>query len=119
MRLKDIRGTLAQVAGSEPVIVFTHTPDIFPEIPDRVSLTLAAHTHGGQMHFPLFGRPMVPSRYGQRYACGHVVEGGRHLYVTPGVGLSIIPVRLGVPPEITLLEIAADQDGQTSASLGA
>jgi predicted MPP superfamily phosphohydrolase len=47
----------------------------------------------------------VPSRYGQRYAIGHVVEEGRHLFVTSGVGTSIIPVRFRVPPEVTVLEL--------------
>jgi uncharacterized protein len=41
--------------------------------------------------------------YGQRYAIGHVIEQARHLFVTPGIGTSIVPIRLGVPPEISLL----------------
>jgi uncharacterized protein len=49
----------------------------------------------------------VPSRYGQRYAAGHVVEDGRHLFVTTGIGTSIIPIRLGVPPEIVVVTIAS------------
>jgi uncharacterized protein len=54
---------------------------------------------------PLIGRPIVPSRFGQRYAIGHIVENGRHLFVSPGIGTSRIPVRFGVPPEISLLTI--------------
>jgi len=104
-RKPDIEGTLKQVSTDEPVILFTHNPDIFPEVPPRVSLTLAGHTHGGQVNFPFVGRPMVPSHYGQRYAFGHVVEGGRHLYVSGGVGTSIIPARFRVPPEILVLSL--------------
>jgi predicted MPP superfamily phosphohydrolase len=88
-----------------PVIVLTHNPDIFPHISPHAALTLAGHTHGGQVHLPLVGRPVVPSRYGQRYAFGHVVENGKHLYVTSGVGTSIIPVRFDVIPEVLMLEV--------------
>ena len=55
----------------------------------------------------MLGRPIVPSEYRQRYAIGHVVEDGRHLFVSPGIGTSIIPVRFRVPPEITLLHVYA------------
>jgi predicted MPP superfamily phosphohydrolase len=74
-------------------------------VPERVALTLAGHTHGGQVKLPFFGRPIVPSRYDERYAIGEVVERGRHLFVTPGVGTSMIPVRFRVPPEISLLTL--------------
>jgi len=104
-RKPDVEGTLRQVDTDEPVILFTHNPDIFPDVPTRVSLTLGGHTHGGQVNLPLIGRPVVPSHYGQRYAFGHVVEGGRHLYVGGGVGTSIIPARFRVPPEILVLTL--------------
>lgn len=86
-------------------IALTHNPDLFPEIPDRIALTLAGHTHGGQVDLPLWGAPVVPSRFGERYARGHVVENGRHLFVTSGLGTSMLPVRFRVPPEIALLRI--------------
>jgi predicted MPP superfamily phosphohydrolase len=105
----DARRALAQVTNGDPVLVLTHNPDVFPEIPPRVSLTLAAHTHGGQVSLPLIGRPIVPSVFGQRYASGHVVEGGRHLFVTTGVGTSIIPVRFRVPPEISIVRLTPDR----------
>ena len=56
-----------------------HEPDIFPRVPERVSLTLSGHTHGGQVDLPFVGRPVVPSVYGERYAYGHVVEEDRHM----------------------------------------
>jgi len=101
----DVRGALAQVTDGAPVLVFTHNPDLFPQIPSRVSLTLAGHTHGGQVYLPLLGRLVVPSRFGERYAIGHVVENGRHLFVTAGVGTSIVPVRFLVPPEISIIQL--------------
>lgn len=104
--LDDLPGTLAQVDDDAPVILLAHEPDIFPQVPASVALTLSGHTHGGQVR--LFGwSPVVPSRYGNRYAYGHVREGGRNLVVSGGIGCSIAPVRVGVPPEITLIELAA------------
>ncbi len=74
-------------------------------MPARVTLTLAGHTQGGQVRLPVVGTPVVPSRYGRRYAAGLVVEGGKRLFVTPGLGTSILPVRFRVPPEISLLTL--------------
>jgi uncharacterized protein len=96
---------LAGVPEAAPFVVLCHEPDIFPEVPERAALTLAGHTHGGQVRLPLLGSLVVPSQYGQRYAHGHVEENGRHLFVTSGVGTSIFPVRFGVPPEIALLTL--------------
>ncbi len=103
----DVDRALAAVAETDPVLAFTHNPDVFPDMPSRVNLTIAGHTHGGQVFIPVIGRPVIPSRYGQRYAIGHVVENGRHLFVSSGLGTSIIPVRFRVPPEISLLKLRA------------
>jgi len=105
-RPADIARALAAVPEVAPVIVVTHNPDIFPRMPARVLLTLAGHTHGGQVYLPVLGRLIVPSRYGSRYAIGHVHEDGRDLFVTPGIGTSIIPVRFRVPPEISLVTVS-------------
>ena len=101
----DIASALAKVDNSAPIIAFTHNPDIFPSIPAKVALTIAGHTHGGQVALPIIGRPIVPSDFGERYATGHIVEGGKHLFVASGIGTSILPVRFRVPPEISLLSI--------------
>lgn len=100
----DIDAAFARVRGQEPVLVLTHNPDIFPRIPRRAALTVAGHTHGGQIRLPLAGRPIVPLE-SRRYAAGHVVEDGRHLFVSTGIGTSIVPVRLGVAPEISRLTL--------------
>ena len=104
-RTPDVEGALRRAGADDPVILFTHNPDIFPEVPARVSLTLAGHTHGGQVNLPIVGRLVVPSTFGQRYAFGHVVEGARHLYVSGGVGTSIIPARFRVPPEAVVITL--------------
>lgn len=104
--LDDLSGTLRQITDDAPVILMAHEPDIFPQVPDRVAVTLSGHTHGGQIR--LFGwSPVVPSRFGNRYAYGPVREGGKDLVVSGGIGCSILPVRFGVTPEITLVEISA------------
>jgi predicted MPP superfamily phosphohydrolase len=99
----DVAAALANIPFYAPIVAVTHNPDVFPFIPDNVSILIASHTHGGQVWLPLIGRPIVPSDYGQRYAVGHVVENGRHLFVSTGLGTSIIPVRFLVPPEISVV----------------
>ncbi len=101
----DVTRALSKVPSTMPVITFTHNPDVFPDIPPRVALTIAGHTHGGQVALPVLGRPVVPSRYGERFAVGHIVEQGRHLFVSTGLGTSILPVRFRVPPEISILTV--------------
>ena len=99
----DVEKALRSVPEKRASLLFTHNPDVFPGVPDQVSLTIAGHTHGGQVYIPGIGRPIVPSMYDERFAVGHVIEFGRHLFVSSGIGTSILPVRFLVPPEITLL----------------
>jgi len=100
----DLPGTLAKVTDDSPIILMAHEPDIFTRVPARVALTISGHTHGGQVRL-LGYSPIVPSQFGNRYAYGHVIEDNRHLVVSGGLGCSIIPVRFGVPPEITVIEL--------------
>jgi predicted MPP superfamily phosphohydrolase len=100
----DLPRTLKQLTDDAPAILMAHEPDIFPEVPDRFSLTLAGHTHGGQVRIGGYA-PRVPSKYGQRYVYGHVVEEGRHLVVSGGLGCSGLPVRFGSPPEIVFIQL--------------
>ncbi|HEV7263691.1 MAG TPA: metallophosphoesterase [Falsiroseomonas sp.] len=101
----DLPRALDAVTDADPVVLLCHEPDIFPEVPPgRVAVTLCGHTHGGQVRL-LGYSPVVPSRYGNRYAWGHVEEAGKHLVVSGGLGWTIMPVRFGVPPEVTLVRI--------------
>ncbi len=104
-RQDDLARTMQALGDDAPTILMAHEPDIFPQVTDRVSLTLSGHTHGGQIRLPFFGAPVVPSRYGQRFAYGHVVEAGRHLVVSGGLGCNLLPLRRGSPPELVLLEL--------------
>jgi predicted MPP superfamily phosphohydrolase len=111
----DVGRALSAVSDTvNPVILITHNPDVFPRVPPRVLLTLAGHTHGGQVRLPFIGAPAIPSRYGPRFAAGHIVENGRHLFVSTGIGTSLLPVRFMVPPTIFVLELmpAVKGDGR-------
>ena len=87
-----------------PTILLTHTPDVFPKVPNVVNLTLAGHTHGGQVRLPLLGAPIVPSDYGDKYSGGYIEEKGKKLIVTRGIGVSILPIRFNCAPEIVVIE---------------
>ena len=100
------RQALAGLAAAGPAICFTHSPDVFPLLPAKCALTVAGHTHGGQVWLPLLGRPAVGfgiSRYGQRYAIGLVQEDDKLLFISSGIGTSGLALRFGVPPEVSLL----------------
>lgn len=105
----NIQKTLKPIKDDAPVIMLSHSPDMFPLIPSRISLTLAGHTHGGQVTLPILGSLIVPSMYGQHYAKGHIIENRRHIYIDSGIGTSILPVRLGNPPDITVLKLKGDK----------
>src|SRR6202045_1431734 len=99
----DLAATLAKVTDDAPVILLAHEPDVAMRVPARVALQLSGHTHGGQIR--LFGwSPMVPSRYGDRFAYGHT-KTNCDVIVSGGLGCSIMPFRLGVPPEIVLVTL--------------
>jgi len=100
--------------GSGPIIALEHSPDVLPIITGDLSISsdlrlmLAAHTHGGQVWLPILGTPIVPSSYGQKYSYGHVQENGVDMFVTSGVGTSILPIRFMMPPEVAVLTIRSE-----------
>ena len=101
----DLPGTLAKIRSNDPVILLAHEPDIFPDVPARVALTLAGHTHGGQIKLPLVQPVWAPSN--PRFVYGHIVEQNRHMIVSGGLGTSFVPMRIGVPPEIVRVTLGA------------
>jgi uncharacterized protein len=110
-RTADLEGTLAQVPDGVPVLLLSHNPDVFPDVPPRVALTLSGHTHGAQVDVPMLRDKLTPSRFGARYTGGHIVEDGRHLYVSDGIGTSRLPVRFRAKPELPVLELQAWRSG--------
>jgi len=103
--LDDLGGTLAQINDEAPVILLAHEPIIFRRVPGRVSLTLCGHTHGGQVNLPMVTQDFMISYFGSDLVYGHIVESGRHLIISAGLGTSITPVRFMRPPEVVQLTI--------------
>lgn len=91
-----------------PTLAFTHSPDIVPQLPARFGLVLAGHTHCGQIMLPFVGAITSASRYGGRYRCGIVREGGRITVVTAGLGASVLPLRYGVPPDWFMITLGPE-----------
>ena len=87
----------------EPVLLLSHHPDYFFESSQMdVDLTLSGHTHGGQI--VLFG--MTAIRHSSLgYHQGLFERQGCRLYVGRGVGVTVLPLRIGAPPEIPLLRL--------------
>ncbi|HET7885474.1 MAG TPA: metallophosphoesterase [Bradyrhizobium sp.] len=92
----DLSATLNKVTDDAPVILLAHEPDVAHRVPSRVALQLSGHTHGGQIRV-MGWAPASPS--GQRLAYGHI-RMNCDIIVSGGLGCSILPFRLGVPPEI-------------------
>ena len=107
----DLAGVLRGIPENQPRLVLCHNPDVAEEQrAGRVDLMLSGHTHGGQICLPGVGSPVIPSRYGQKYASGWVVgPGGFPVYVTRGLGVGALPIRLGVRPEITVFELRRNE----------
>ena len=104
-RFMHFEAALRKAPQDAAVLLALHDPDAFPGVPDRVALTVAGHLHGGQVNVPILRRTVLPTQFGERYLAGHVVEEGRHLYVSAGLGTAGLPLRLRRPPEIPVLTL--------------
>ena len=104
----DLGSALRGSNPDEPVVLLSHHPDFFYEAsPVRVDLTLSGHTHGGQVL--LFGRALIShSRLG--YLRGEFEENGARLYVGRGVGVTLLPIRIGARAEIPILTLRVPQE---------
>lgn len=96
---------------SSPAILITHSPDLFPlitkpsnqRLTGKVNLVLAGHTHGGQVVLPLIGPVIVPSAFDKKYVYGMIEENGKKMFVTRGIGTSILPIRFNCIPQIVVI----------------
>lgn len=110
----DVRSVVAKSEQVGDIIVLEHSPDVLEILLSKntlgkdFKLMLAGHTHGGQVWLPVLGTPIVPSTYGQKYSYGHVREKDTDIFVTSGIGTSILPIRFMMPPEIAVLTINAE-----------
>jgi len=85
-------------------ILLAHRPGAFDgAAPRGVPLTLAGHIHGGQIYLPVIG--WSAGRLITKYVMGHFRQGSSQLYVSRGIGVVGVPIRIFVPPEIALLEL--------------
>ncbi|MGH8461916.1 MAG: metallophosphoesterase [Stenotrophobium sp.] len=96
---------LKGVDDDAPVIALTHDPIVFYRVPPRINVLLAAHTHGGQVRFPLIGAPALRH---SKYVRWHYRE-KTDMFITTGIGTSNLAVRFGVPPEISVLTLHQDR----------
>jgi len=98
----DLSRALRGSREDEPVVLLSHHPDLFDEAaPAGVDLTLAGHTHGGQIA-PV-GRALSHTRRG--YWAGRFESRHAQLYVGRGVGVSLLPLRIGAPAEVPILRL--------------
>ena len=102
----NLQAALGNTTTDDACLLLSHNPDIVEHIRDpRVDLVLSGHTHGGQIVLPLFGPPFTASRYGRKYVHGLVQGPSARVYVSRGVGTIGPPIRLGAPPEVTLVTL--------------
>lgn len=110
----EIRKVVAGGEQNGDFIVLEHSPDILEilhyhkTLGKDFKLMIAGHTHGGQVWLPVLGTPVVPSSYGQKYNYGHKRKYGMDIFVTSGIGTSILPIRFMMPPEIAVLTIVSE-----------
>jgi len=105
----DARASLKGVPLQVPRVLLSHHPDYSEYLPldEKVDLVLSGHTHGGQVRLPWSFAPIVPSSFGQKYSGGLVRNRLTQVYVSRGIGVSLIPVRFNCPPELTLIRLVA------------
>ncbi len=107
----DVDRAFQDVEAHTPRIVLSHNPDsaelrsLTKAGAPRIDLMCSGHTHGGQVKIPFLGTPMVPSRFGSKYAGGLVDGPVCRVHISRGIGMSMLPVRVGVPPEISVITL--------------
>lgn len=106
----DFAAALDGAPANTDTIVLSHSPDTFPDMPRGPALMLAGHGHCGQVTIPLIGRPILPLR-NKRHGCHLIEENGKRMFVTAGIGTSVLPVRFLNPPEIVMLTIRGSAAG--------
>lgn len=112
--LNPVTGAQRAVAGAPadlPLIMLSHEPDFFQWLPKPVDLLIAGHTHGGQIVLPLLGTRSTGSRFTDRHLRGLFSEHGQQMIVSSGLGTSLVPLRIGVPPEVAVITLGPRRQG--------
>lgn len=87
-------------------VLLSHNPDVFPVAARQgYDLTIAGHTHGGQVRVEILREDLNIARFFTRYVDGLYREGDRSIFVSRGIGTIGLPARLGAPPEVALLRL--------------
>jgi uncharacterized protein len=107
----DLASSLQGRSRARATLLVSHNPDVLPSVPTDVDLTLCGHTHGGQIRLPGIGAVVTSSRYGRRFVSGWVEAPARG-YVSRGLGVGIVPMRLDCPPELTVLDLVPGASAQ-------
>jgi hypothetical protein len=111
---EDIEGTLINISKNEINIILSHAPGIIDlidrETLRKIDIILAGHTHGGQVYIPFCTHLWLP--YGsEKYVSGLFRKKGTLLYVTRGLGTSLLPIRFFCNPEISYLTLSGKSKG--------
>jgi uncharacterized protein len=87
-------------------VLLSHNPDVFPVAARQgYDLTIAGHTHGGQVRVELLNADLNPGRFYTPYIDGVYRRGTASIFVSRGIGTIAVPVRLGSPPEVSLVRL--------------
>ena len=87
-------------------VLLSHNPDVFPVAARQgYDLTIAGHTHGGQIRLELLSEDLNPGRFFTPYVDGLYRRGPASIFVSRGIGTIAVPARLGAPPEVALLRL--------------
>jgi predicted MPP superfamily phosphohydrolase len=102
-----LEGVESLVAPGMANILMSHNPDTFDRAAEMgIDLSLAGHTHGGQVALEFVSPEIAPSRLVTPYVAGWFQKPGGQLYVNRGIGTIGVPIRIGAPPEITVYELS-------------
>jgi predicted MPP superfamily phosphohydrolase len=103
---------LAAAPTGVPVLLLTHRPDVFPQAAEQgVLLTLAGHTHGGQLALPWFGgRRRNLAEFITAFSRGFYERDGSFLYVSCGLGVTGQRIRLFTPREIAVFDLVTSEE---------
>ena len=108
MHASYLVGVEAMIVPGVLNVLLSHNPDVFPVAAAQgYDLTIAGHTHGGQVDVEILHEHLNVARYFTRYVRGLYQEGKSSVYVSTGIGTIGAPVRLGAPPEVSLIRLCA------------
>jgi predicted MPP superfamily phosphohydrolase len=109
----DLAAAMQHVPARDPKILLCHNPQgVRMAAEHHIDLVLSGHTHGGQVRLPVVGALYTRSKLGKRFISGWNSLNGTQIYVSRGIGKVLLPVRVGCPPEITLLHLRARPSGR-------